>query len=348
MNPKPWLQVPFSDDVFFGITKDDINGRLSVEVLNPLVVSTEVVSDSVEIIYEVAGEPGFSFGHPVDNRLIPITKGATVLPPAKLQFEPQIGTPVNVVDLVTRPLVSKHLAHEKISMGESIVSFRQIMKRFAFYRKVVNVEDLPASLAPMINAHQYAVDLAEINDELDVLNVDPFNFAYPPAQALATYDYGTDLLSAIGAIFAYTRGGVRLKVVPFTSGPNNSYEGRYMNAQLIYEGYQSSPDQPQVGGALALLDDHSANQIVYLPVEGSCEVSCPYYQKTAYHGVRIYPGYEDNYYMRFSLRRPSAGSNTVFLMWRAAADDLDFIFQIGVPDMMMKQYSGTDPSQNRF
>jgi hypothetical protein len=392
MNPKPWLQTNRIEDSIAGsATPDSANGTLVISVLNKLVAASDAVADQVEIMIEVCGEPGFSFGHPVDSHTVPVTfddpvvgqmddvdldlsleiEGDVVLDisddeivistgicysfytlflvccglksfKTKKKLEGQIGDPALTVDLVPRGMVKQPIEPEKMSMGEKISSFRQLLKRFTLFPLVGNHydSDLDPALAVMRNSNMYEIAVTTKSRALDIAMLDHQKFSYGPPQITKQgtggipainpkYPQVVDLMTRLGAIFAYWRGGVRLKALT----PLNFVSTYFHNEILAtyVHARNKSLNQSEITNYVELLTNVGANQISNMDVEGVGEFQFPYYRKYAYNGTSFDPGYEDNCYSVFAVGKVFVGDNVSFGFWRAGADDFDFIFRVGVP-----------------
>lgn len=333
MNPRPWLKTKYSINEISSVSNNsNTNGILQFFVLNKLVAANAAVADQISIIVEVCGAKGFSFAHPIDSRLVPVHKNSVPVDPELAPaYVAQIGEPVNNIDLVPSGMKHEGLHPEQLSTGEKIVSFRQLLKRFTYYR----LYGTSNNFGNIRNAHHYELF------EHDVLHLDPYNTEYPLKQkTINTQVNDIDLLSTIGSIFAYKRGGVRLKILPRRKAV--SVEERhptYITSQLYYEG-GGDIENAKVAGHTSTYNNNSAIAISRIDLEGVSEIQVPYYSTTAY--VHTHDNFDNtNYYVRSIVRR-NYTSRGDFDIWRAAADDFDFIFPVGVPSFIVKPFGKPD------
>lgn len=365
MNPRPWLFTQRIRDFVKGDkTPQTDNGHLVVSVLNKLVASSDAVGDSIDIIVEICGEKGFSFAHPVDTQLIPVT-AATHYPKSNnssddVVDEPflligEIGDPVETVDLVPKGMVSQPIEPEKMAIGEKVSSLRQLMKRFSSFplNGTVYKSSYPQELEMLRNSHVYEIPKYLNYYASDVAILDHQTFKYGPVQSTLVASSAApipkievprkcDLLTRISSIFAYWRGGVRIKAIngfPLTDDKHlavikvqykdNGKDGVDKNLVINPDEFQST-----VG----------AIQLSNLDVEGVGEYQFPFYSNVVYRSTRVDIGPIDRVFSTFAVANPKGSTQTVFEFWRAGSDDLDFIFKVGVPTFQYIDSSADHPN----
>lgn len=182
---KPWLST-YGPSAY--------TGYIVVTVLNEL-RAPPVVSNKINVIVEVAGGSDFSFSMPCEPWFL--TGSPTPSPPSMGFAEVQIaGTNVDLNDDQKRSLVDPdsisvinpiaNWSPESHCIGEKIMSIRQLIKRANW---VGSATMLPAN----VTDQQYAV-------------VNPY------ANASNQINTHIDYLSYFSNLFAFFRGGVRIKV----------------------------------------------------------------------------------------------------------------------------------------
>lgn len=361
MNPRPWLfnKMIRSDDL---ATADSVNGVLVVSVLNKLVSATTVHA-SVSIMVEIAGEKGFHFGHPQESHLIPLTTDDPIsmqlIPEKKTRLRSEIGIPVNTVIMVPEGTKTFLTEPEALSMGEKIVSFRQLIKRFSPLPVIGDVYDdtLNTKFEKIRNAKIFSVASVKTEDGFDIARFNHAQFDYPPPQYthqknVETYmenqPRSVDTLGLVSSIFAYWRGSIRMKIATIGDLRDANVQ-TFGTMNLINFGTEQdgvidiNRDIPK--GLQSALYQNNSSTFYTSSLEGIAEVQIPFYSPTAYQGTRFDPTHENDMYFQLSAYNRRADQKTVFIPYRAAGDDFDFIFPVGVPTFMVKPFNHVDSKQ---
>jgi len=169
------IQLPYMLSTDYAFTNRP-TGILSVRVLNEL-VCPETCNPVIDVLWGVCGGPDFEFAAPSS---IP----GTVIRPFVLQSG--VGTCASEC-IGNSAINSEEVYHAERCVGEKVTSLRQLLRR---YNQL------------FLTAVSYVGGLA----------IWPFNFSpfYQDATGINTVTYGGDLLSLVGPMYRYYRGGVRL------------------------------------------------------------------------------------------------------------------------------------------
>lgn len=221
INEKPWLNVWSGIDQARG-QLPVFNGTLTVEVLNEL-VATSTVSNSVDVVVEIRGEKGFSFAVPANPRfnnsygIVPKDyHGLTYLPSLEAQVGDDSGMSPDERYITQKVNKRYFLAAESLTIGEAVVSFRQLLKRFTG-RSYIPQNNVPratnCSTRLLKNPNTTAVTLwtqySPFGGPWTVSNEWPITPS-TPIIATPTQDYVDNLF----AIYALFRGSLRVKLLP--------------------------------------------------------------------------------------------------------------------------------------
>jgi hypothetical protein len=185
-------------------------GIVTMFVLNELVAPT-TVSQSIEILVEISAGPDFEVAIPANpTTYCPIIQ-AQSLPASEFyaqglgENEAEINKPSTVQETVD-PIASSdvnsgELAAARYCVGERILSFRQMLKRFT------QCAYLDSNGAPVNwSFNLFDVMLPRFNS-----GADPIKFAFSNTSRCFPV---IDLYSAITPMFMFKRGGIRLKLSP--------------------------------------------------------------------------------------------------------------------------------------
>lgn len=394
LNPKPWLMVQDPEEKSTATDMDFKNGTLEIVVLNRLVASSDVVADNVDIIIEVCGGKGMRFATPVTPTFFPTTKDnivstypvSTVLdgvvsadPVAvvrkKREFwdsessdddvdlEGQIGLDSDLIPLVIEGAEDPGLEPEKMSTGERIVSFRQLIKRFSYFPlagKSYGDEKLNTALDPIRNVNVYSLPAENTYGQrflpACVCDVDYANVTYGPPQATsqdtggtptlpsASKPYVSDLLGLVTSIYAYNRGSVRIKFITPLVASSSSYDhGSFSHALCsLVNGRNKSLSGVQVYSSRSLLNHRAATTLVSEPIEGVGELQFPYYSDVVYmpKSWANFGKYNQDFGRIARIQPKFDLFGVSFNLWRAAGDDYDCAFLMGVPQMQWYDAGG--------
>lgn len=169
---------------------DSDYGRIVVFVLNELVAPANVPS-SIPILMEASAAPDFEWAEPVDSALTV----CQLYTPHMDRNECSI-----VDDVIGGAQIHMDTASARLCIGERVMSFRTLTKRF---------NQMLARGTP-VGLNRY-------------LNIFPFfnEGAYADGVLAQNPAYLCDSYSLIGSCYALSRGGVRIKVVDNTPSPAN-------------------------------------------------------------------------------------------------------------------------------
>lgn len=376
MNPKPWLQTLDIQAQIEQITTRNIdthNGTLEISVLNSIVASSDQVKQKINLVTEVAGAPGFNFAFPRDSRVMPVTNlknetvhsRCTLHPPTNIldsssdsendifvpeHLDGQIGMMVEPISIVPTGSKSIELGAERLSIGEKITSLRQLIKRFVPYFPFGDFDSNKMSTAynDVRNMFQYTKTLASAKST--VCLVDPTNLAFPPKTTNIPTSSNVnktimraDQLTLISGMFAYYRGGFRFKALPVSVSLSSSIENQMFITSLIDSGPYTLATFPKIDPQ-ALVTASNPTILTNRSTGSVIEVQIPYYSKYSYTPCRI----------KDKLDGPNSPETTQFVMYaygdratvnylpihyRAAADDFEFLFPIGVPLVQYIHYN---------
>lgn len=232
---------------------DGSTGRVGLYVVNAL-RGPSTVSSSVEILIEVNGGPDFELAEPVQSSWLPTLGSFT--PQILGDFYPQVlgedaadcGNAVSmpIADVIASSSANTgFLAASKYCIGEQVISMRQLLKRsMPFYN----------FLTPAANA---------------ITRIQPFYIELPNfvSGALPLYGVIVDMYSVLGAVFAFSRGGIRFKI--WSNG------GQIVNYKTRLE--RGTNNSPIVAGSLT---DQAAFSNVIMSTNvmtGGVEVQIPQY-----------------------------------------------------------------------
>lgn len=333
MSNMPWLPVR----TVRSITNNDAyegNGVFQIVVLNPL-RATDSVPQTVNINLEIAGARGFSFSVPKDPELLPTSAqagafwaepGNTIFP-APAQFEAQIGDDSGMAEGLGYITLARNngtlLDGEIYTIGEAVVSFRQLIKRFTPFwptKAQINwpatgkVEDLNNTSIVTLHPYEFRYGQPMWTNRIDATKI---TFTVHPH----------DSMTLIGSIFAYYRGGVRVKAVGATGGNN-------LRAKL------RETNEPAMGSEQNFETNFSAEVNVSTVIENGIEVQVPFYSRTSHifaKGAPVTAQSSVSFYT--PAKKYTTGDRLYF--YRAAADDFSFGFLTGVPSLIWAPASGT-------
>ncbi|APG78037.1 hypothetical protein 2 [Hubei picorna-like virus 16] len=324
VSTKPWLSVTAQESATTPVNVG--TGYIVVTVLNELrAVST--VSSSISIIVEISGGEDLNFACPCAPRLQPANppndKTQTTIPPyhqeqhgvlsAPLSMEAQVyGTAAqrqrneaqmkNYPDTISKILPTPNWSPESHCIGEKIMSIRQLIKR--------------SNLIGVTWEHRSTDNIGRNVTAANYNGLNGLTVINPFANKINDRDCGIDYLSYFDSIFAFFRGGVRIKILSTVVGAegnlpnadipqgdwyvkpvnNNSMIVKMFNAYDQFHGliqafafrYRSQNNALALLGYNgtdlqtynALTADASSTILVNQEVEGMVEFEVPYYNST--------------------------------------------------------------------
>ncbi|APG78486.1 hypothetical protein 2 [Wenling picorna-like virus 5] len=375
MNPKPWLTVETGDEEHYkdGNFHNYMNGVLEIHVLNKLVSSTEAVTAKVSIVVEVCGR-NMSFADPVTPKFFPVQSGdvAETLEPESASdetddadaddewedgLEAQIGLEAPILEMVPDGTKNVGIEPEKMAIGEKVTSFRQLIKRFSWF-PLQGYKDGERVMAEefddICTAHTYKLAGARGYESMYVTDIDHANVSYGLKQATAQNPTGSpklasnfpmvpDLLGTIAGIYAYSRGSIRLKYDVQDRTALSTDKLHAISYVHLLDSAGKSLDKLQPKRIEAILHRKSALTLTAHDLEQWGEVQIPFYSDKVYtpknHATY---GKESEHAVRISVPMKNDKSDLVVSAWRAAGDDFDFDFIVGVPTC---QYFDLDVSE---
>jgi hypothetical protein len=307
------LRIPYASVVPF-TKKDSTIGSVRVYVFDQLVAPDNVMS-SIDILCEVSMGDDCEFAVPALHQMSPV-----------LNITPQmanVDTPDDVCEIVSETIgnarvTSDSLLSAQSCIGESMLSFRSILKMFeAMSRMVLTVEPTGVWLA-----------------------IYPYNVTYmwnqvgstPPAFLPTLYD-------ELNSIFLYSRGGARFKIVnpspilglrPLLA--TMTYAGPQSGVPLVYssgpDGYDSAVHSQ--GKPLALVSNTNAVVEVQVPQYLSTHSRNNILSMAA--GTAMSPNTTGpNYTGRVLVTTPGQTTVNSWHIYRSVADDYNMGCFVSIP-----------------
>lgn len=346
------ITIPFTSLAPYRTTVDAPTGSMGmmgISVLDAL-NNPSSVSNTVSVIVEVHATPDFEFAVPRQSNFVPV---CNVVPQGNVCFtactsdvseihisqkpttdviRPQSGakfnTESNVCNLTTAMVGTSRFSKNdcspaRICIGEKINSFRSMLK----------VSSLMAWSTASI-------------DNTVFRNILPFAISATVSSAApsgSTANLLPDLYSLLGSIFAMSRGGVRLKIIP------NAMETTMMRAYSNEVPYGTSgATQPIAFGTTDILGRSTANSMRSVPQviattdnTRGIELQIPQYHflhsranaDQAVGGGVSYLYTYTNHRMAVSVScTPAPASGTS--IWRSGSDDCSFGSFVSIPPVV--------------
>lgn len=316
VSTKPWLWLRNSDSANFGY---DITGTVFIEVLNELrAVST--VTSSIDVLVEVASGPDFELAGPAQNLLQPVTisSSSTSSLMSRLRAKAQAGdedtreeeqTPLNKDQLGSKEVFKQIWPNNLFTMGEKVLSIRQLIKRSAYYGSISSPSSGQWVFNPwrMLGTYTRAAS-------------DP---ATP--QSFGHLDY-------FSRIFTFGRGGMNFKIIPQTANQSRAVlramvtypTNTTLNSTSLYQDTSASAVSYLKNGAI---------QVIINDLEGAYDVTVPHYfnyhmfplsdlvQDAMNEDLGVFPS------LKFSLTNQGQTCD----IYRSATDSFQFGYLIGAP-----------------
>lgn len=355
LNPKPWLFVENPSESYKPTGLPFKNGVIEIFVLNKLVASSEAVSQQVHILVEVCGGKDLAFSVPVTPTLFPLG-GTTVTridpPPSDdedISLEPQIGIESELVSFVPDGTVGVGIEPEKMSIGEKVVSFRQLIKRFTYFQLAGNSPtifpsiQLNPELKDLRNSNRYMVrdDYGYGPYRIADIKYDNLDYCFPQATGQGEggkpaiewpLPFTTDLLTGVCSLFAYTRGSIRLKCFTDIVKTARDKGSSMITCQLV-DGAGKDLSSMEVKRGAPVMLHRAATSLIARDNEGVVEVQFPYYSDMVYM-PKGWAGFGklQTEFARFIVNE-DVETLMHFNFYRAAGDDFDCAFLVGTPQM---------------
>lgn len=299
-------------------------GAVYLYVVDPI-VAPDTVPQDIQILMEVSAGHDFEVAWPRPRSYNPAV-GVTA----------QSINPWNssVCDMTNKVIGDfkepvNSLEQSQASIGEKIVSFRQLLKRF----NSIWQASLPAPAANAAN-----------------LNVLPFAYSNTGTTAGSLQPvYGNDLYGLLNSIFLYSRGGVRLKLLVTGTPPasmqshiNFNQSGGFISTMVV----PSSNDLNGLNSKSSWTDGTALYTIHNTNIDPVVEVQVPQYMFTHSRcNVEHMCGAGKNYLLaQTSLGTPMFVDFTVpsqtnpsttwsWVLFRAGADDVNFGGFVSIPPL---------------
>jgi len=340
----PWCRVVGVDPSAYSPTNtgaftSNIPGYVVVEVINTLQRPNTLVSDSIGIIVEFSGGEDFEVSVPRNQPYAPVLG---VLAAAPTRAEAQMWMPPTRQDQQMHNEKSVQLFRKQpvdddgsalASVGEKVVSVKQLLQRFN--RITTQTPGLPSGNVIAINP--WSVIGRSLNST-------PVPTGFPLAFA--------DYYSYFSAIFAYFKGGIRIKAkdvfnidptIPTALSFNEStLETFYFDTNSTPK--QSWPAYPVSGLSASVPALATYAQNVHISGrDGIYEIAVPYYNNTIMHrscAFSVTDSVTDDpvafalppvYWQSYVFSNSDAAKPPNFHIWRAVADDFQFGFLTGTP-----------------
>jgi hypothetical protein len=240
----------------------DVPGIVTIEVLNELrAVST--VGSTIDVLVEVSAGPDYELAAPCQNLLQPVNISTSSGAASRLlRAIAQVGeeetreeeqTPLNK-DQLGSTEVYKHLWPNNLyTMGEKIVSIRQVIKRHAFLSSL----SVPTSGSWVLSPWR----MGGIYSRTATSAAVPQSFSY---------------LDFFSRIFAFGRGGINIKVIPQAQNTNRAVLQLVVTYPANTTSSLTALATDNNGPAVATLQN-GATQVIINDLEGTIDFYVPYY-----------------------------------------------------------------------
>lgn len=289
-------------------------GSIRVYVLDNL-VAPDTVTNSVDLIFEVAGAPDLRFSVPSAFQTTPFV-------PAELQSGYELPTKINQIsaDFVGgNDTIDVTFKKEEYCIGETISSLRQILKRGGFISKPLG------------------------DGNAQMLDILPWAWDYNLEAEITTKTTTVDPYARLSAVFALQRGGIRLRwLAESNSGGIYAYiDRRTPNDQAVYPAIMTVDlVTTQENFIHAGVNGQNLLDKAYV---GGYAMQIPFYHYN-HSGISGSQGIGSNSPYRLSLRN-GANLNTVHVynsqaieyndtyIYRSGADDCSFGAFCSIPAM---------------
>lgn len=282
------------------IETDTPIGSCHIYVINPL-RGPDAVSSRVQVTVEVSGGPDLEFQvpRPIGDQPIVAQMGDST------STEPSLCVPIGA----STP-GQDILGASQYTIGEHTTTLLQLLKRYAFCK-------FPGSAFP---SGSFGVRLF------------PFTcFAHNlTGTTLTTQSVGGDYYSLFSSMFAYSRGGIRYRFV--TSDANQMI--------LTWLTYSNNKTYSVATNDPSLTIHGNMGIFAHRMASGGASVQVPHYGKTyarLNHLATPSSGYgpdSPNLNLVVTSTNGVSANNPNFLVQRAVADDFQFSYFIGIPDLV--------------
>lgn len=313
-------------------------GFVHLFVVNALVRNDTSVDPIVDVAVKVSGNTDFEFQGPTDPRFWPahVNPATTDFVPHKYEtinnVEYQSGLEVGDTSIVRKPIGSSSLPTPNMELaqlcvGENIRSLKQLAMRA---KQVYKSETL-------VNGTFY----------------NPFvvDRLMDSGYAAPIYPQQNDFYSYVGALYAYSRGGI-IMVIESNEGPNSTLK----SMDLVYDPLSRPPRDGQSEFALSVTIKPNGTERVYIPPCDTSFVRANYPTQDLGFYNRDSPGVPPFEYShesskaKLSFHNVDGGTYTTagLHIHRAAAEDTQFGGFYGTPPVSLRApwnltYAGGGP-----
>lgn len=309
------------------------SGLVGVFVDNILQASSAVVSQQIEMIVEFCGASNMDLGFPLGGQNWVPFNTTTVAIQAEAQsmfaadgiLKTRTNMQENTLDIKNITGMAPRPLSDDITVyttGEEIYSLRMLMKRFNWITQVPSGQSqifLPNTV--------YFMDVTDDPSVAGQVNDIRTNAALNLVNDCA-------LVDVVGALFAFRAGGYRYKV-----WDNNSEQ-----ISAFLAPYEAIATYNVPNSSVLTLNNTSAYEIDAKRVKGSAEFQIPYYHPcyTQINSSYASLGGEPDLYFHFTQPQfvtvvDRSNTSAPFNVAKAAGDDLNFGFLLGVPDCLPPQ-----------
>lgn len=278
-----------------------MSGDFYVYALNPI-RGPDNVSSTINVTMEVFCAPDFEFQVPATQRFAPILG--------------QSGGGEADDEILCTPMGAPGISDDvsgasQYTLGEHVTSILQLLKRYTRYK-------YPSTFFTTAGVGRF----------------NPFLTEYYTSTSTATNTPGTglDYMSLFACMYAYQRGGVRIRVAN-TSSPNSW-------AAWVETPSRISTSTFRINESANHADGHFSAPYYQTGNAGGLSVQVPWYNRLYATIVRGYPVAADStdvpqVSLALENRGDFASKPVRTDMFRAVADDFQFSYFIGVPDMFI-------------
>jgi hypothetical protein len=319
------VRIPYCYNTMYACTDSTLNAHqfyLHINVLNEL-VAPETCTQTVELLVEVRGGPDFEVQVPTPFNQIPIQ-----------YIAPQSGG--EAPEMILDNAIGGSTVHapdklaSQLCIGEHATSVLQLCKR---YIKLATTS-LVWTGADKLTIYPYMFGGAYTN-------------GVPSGGSSA--ELLNDYLGAFAPCYAHSRGGVRYRMIKNTDGPGNGVVGTLVNLFAsntpVFLGVASAFEKLGLPSAEISSSAVVLNASTSFDVSGTsgATIAVPMYSRTytrlnriTYNNAPASFGSvtdPDISLIRLQFVAGSASEFGTSSLYRAAADDFQFSFWLGVPTM---------------
>jgi len=230
-------------------------GVVSVKVLNPLIAPSSV-SSSVSLLFEASAAEDFEWSYPRSLQEVPV-----------YCITPQSGKLVNEIasSEVGFSSFMDCLAPARVCMGERVMSFRQLIKRFNPL-----ILSFPGSVDAYFKALPYTIFV-------NVITASGMG-----GDLLHASECIPDVYSHIACCYALMRGGVSYKILDSAESDNKQMNIRNLpqslaSTSIATSNFAYAASSPAVMGGFGNGDN---NSLTYSGITAGLEVEFPYYSRS--------------------------------------------------------------------